>query len=237
MWALSARSISWGERPRDRKVPYEIRVEKIKQMVSVTDLLDRFGVPSGQHLRNGHRTFHCPFHDDSHPSLEVDQDDRTWTCWPCQLKRRDAICLVQMLLFPQELAQRPKDWFDNTLLHIESLFGLSADGAPTDIRAVAEMQALKRRRATVAHENRLNSRVEARSNTFRLALAKIVRKAWGDDLGKMSERIIALYGHLEYLLASGKVASGKGALDSEQYKDWRDTVDDWIETVRRRLSS
>jgi len=231
--ALSARSIKWGERSRDnKKVPYEIRVEKIKQTVPVTDLLDHFSVPSGQHLRNGHRTFHCPFHNDSHPSLEVDKDDRTWTCWPCQLKRRDAICLVQMMLFPQEPGQRPKDWFDKTLLHIEGIFGLSADGAPMDIRAAAEMQALKRRRAAVAHENRLDSRVESRSNTFRLALAKIVRKAWGDDLGKMAEMIVALYGHLEHLLASGK-----GFTDSEQYKDWRDTVDDWIETVRRRLSS
>src|SRR5262249_49109502 len=39
----------------------------------------------------------CPFHDDQNPSFQVDPDRRTWTCWPCGLKSRDAPELVMGL--------------------------------------------------------------------------------------------------------------------------------------------
>ncbi|MDX2037731.1 MAG: CHC2 zinc finger domain-containing protein [Isosphaeraceae bacterium] len=46
----------------------------------------------------------CPFHEDSSPSLEVDPDRQTWTCWPCNLRRRDAadfIMRIDNISFPK----------------------------------------------------------------------------------------------------------------------------------------
>ena len=45
----------------------------------------------------------CPFHDDSHPSFEVDLERRTWKCWPCNLGG-DAAELVKLkngVAFPE----------------------------------------------------------------------------------------------------------------------------------------
>ncbi len=36
--------------------------------------------------RQGRRLlWSCPFHDDSHPSFEIDPERKTWKCWPCNL--------------------------------------------------------------------------------------------------------------------------------------------------------
>src|SRR3954447_25489859 len=36
--------------------------------------------------RQGRRLlWRCPFHDDCHPSFEVDTQRGTWRCWPCDL--------------------------------------------------------------------------------------------------------------------------------------------------------
>lgn len=232
LWALSGKRISWGERKSEAKkkfVPYEVRKERIRQSVPVTDLLDRLGVQAGPKMKNGHPTYHCPFHDDTNPSMEVGEDNGTWTCWPCGLKMRDAITLVQMMLFPEEQSKRPSDWFDATLSRIEALFGLDDSDLGTGIRAAAELRALKDRQVVTASSNRLATRVSSRSNRFRLELAKVVRRAWG-DLGGKSQIVVALYGHLEYLLVAGRTVS-----DSDQYNEWRDDVSTWVNSVKRRI--
>ncbi len=59
------------------------------------------GPPAG---REGRRLLWlCPFHDDHHPSFQVDPDRRTWRCWSCGI-RGDAAELamkLQGLAFPE----------------------------------------------------------------------------------------------------------------------------------------
>ncbi len=48
-------------------------------------------------LRKGKRLlWTCPFHDDKHPSFQVDVERQTWRCWPCGIGG-DAIDLVKRL--------------------------------------------------------------------------------------------------------------------------------------------
>jgi len=229
--ALSkGRSIGWGEKkPKSAFVPYEIRIERVKADVSVSELLDRLGIIAGPRMKNGHPTYHCPFHEDSDPSLEVASDNRKWTCWPCQLKMRDAIDMVQMLFFPQEQAQRPKEWFGQTLDRIEQLFGIEQTAAG-GIRAIAELRTIRHRQVMQSRRNRLSTRISSRSNRFRLALAKIVLRSFGDHRVENATIVVALYGHLEHLLASGSSAA-----DSEKYNEWRDRVGAWLDNDRRKL--
>ncbi len=224
------RSIGWGEkRAKTSFVPYEIRIDRIKGEVPVSELLDRLGIIAGPRMKNGHPTYHCPFHDDSDPSLEMSSDNRKWTCWPCQLKMRDTIDLVQMLFFPQEQEKRPKEWFGQTLDRIEQLFGIEQTAAG-GIRATVELRTIRNRQVLQSQQNRLSTRISSRSNRFRLALAKIVRRSFGDCRSEKATIIAALYGHLEYLLASGHTAS-----DSDRYNEWRDNVGAWLDSVRRKL--
>jgi hypothetical protein len=204
------------------------RIERIKSNVPITELLDKLGIAQGPRMKNGHPTYHCPFHDDSNPSLEISSDNRAWTCWPCQLMLKDAIALVQMIFFPQEQGARPKEWFEQTVTKIENLFDI--ESSENNIRAAAELRMIKNRQVMLSRQNRLLGRVTSRSNRFRLMLSRIVRKTWGDQLGEKAPIIVALYGHLEHLLASGQRAS-----DSEQYKEWKDKVAVWIDNVQQRI--
>ena len=142
---------------------------------------------------------------------------------------RDAIALVQMLFFPQEQAQRPKEWFGKTLDRIEQLFDIEQSG-PVDIRAIAELREIKNRQVLSSQHHRLTARISSRSNRFRLALAKIVRRSFGDRRSEQAAIVVALYGRLEHLLAYGHSAS-----DSEKYNEWRDKVSVWIDSVRRKM--
>jgi len=231
---LSARSIGWGEKKKAKPGPagnYDVRRERVKQEVPITDLLEKLGVHSGAKMKNGHPTYHCPFHTDTNPSLEVAPDNRTWTCWPCDLKMRDAITLVQMLLFPEpEPSARTPGWFDKSLSHIEELFGLGDIDPKASLKVAVEIRAMRERQVVSSRQRRLATRITARSNRFRLALARIVRKSWGEQLSRRSREIVALYGHLEHLLAAGK-----GADDSDQYNEWRDRVSVWVDNVRSKI--
>jgi len=230
---LSGNTIGWGNntvgRGRRRSASYDLRRERIRCEVPVTELLNQFGIPAGQRMKNGHPVYLCPFHDDHSPSLEVSPDDRRWTCWPCNLKMRDTIELAQMILFPQE-AERPSSWFDRTLAHIEGLFGFGESEFGTDIRAAASAAAIRARQIDASRSNRLRGRVSNRSNRFRRALSKIVQKAWGSEMAGRAQVVTALYGRLEHLLASGRSAA-----DTEEYNEWRTSVSGWIDDVRDKL--
>ena len=57
--------------------------------------------------RQGRRLlWHCPFHDDRHPSFQVDPARGTWKCWPCNLGG-DAPALVLRLEGLAFRIQRP----------------------------------------------------------------------------------------------------------------------------------
>ena len=48
------------------------------------------------HERKGNRLlWPCPFHDDDHPSFQVDLDRKTWRCWTCAIGG-DAAELVKL---------------------------------------------------------------------------------------------------------------------------------------------
>ena len=228
------RPVRWGEsrqNPTGSGRNYNVRRERVKQDVPITELLHKLDIAAGPRMKNGHPTYHCPFHADTNPSLEVAADDRTWTCWPCGLKMRDAITLVQMLLFPESNpSDRSPGWFDKTLSHIEELFGLGDIDPKASLKVAAELRAMRERQIVSSRERRVATRAIARSNRFRLELARVVRKAWGDQMAQRSREIVALYGHLEYLLAAGRDVA-----DSDQYNDWRARVSTWVDNVRRKI--
>lgn len=62
----------------------------------ITDLARRLGLgePEG---RWGEPKVHCPFHDDSDPSLHLNPDDGLWFCFPCGFGG-DGIELVRRVL-------------------------------------------------------------------------------------------------------------------------------------------
>lgn len=220
------KKFTWGKR-----VANEARIQRIKQEIPITDLLAKLDAVPGGKMKNGHPTYHCPLHDDNDPSLCVSKDDRTWTCWPCDLKRRDAITLVQMMLFPGDDNGLPSGWFAKTLDYIEDLFGLVPNGsAGSDIRMAVEYQEYRNRHFSLTAQSRVARRVLGRSNRFRLNLRKIVRRAWGDDLVSHADHIVALYGHLDYLIASGQAVD-----DNDDYKEWHSKLDGWLEDVKQRM--
>ena len=70
-----------------------IDVEGIKAQVDLTSQIEKdLGPPSK--VRKHRVYWRCPFHDDHHPSLEVNQRQERWYCPPCQLSG-DIITWVQ----------------------------------------------------------------------------------------------------------------------------------------------
>lgn len=56
--------------------------EQVRQAIGIVDLLRGY-----IDLRPKGRIFvgHCPWHDDSHPSLQVNPDRQSWRCWVCDI--------------------------------------------------------------------------------------------------------------------------------------------------------
>ena len=86
--------------------------DRIKQAIDVVDLIG-----SELNLRRQGSMYvgHCPWHDDTRPSFQVNPNKQTWTCWPCDVRgdvfdfvmRREGVDFRQALEILAERAGIP----------------------------------------------------------------------------------------------------------------------------------
>jgi DNA primase len=57
--------------------------EQVRQAIDIVDLLGKYNLPLRRQGR-GYVT-HCPWHDDTRPSLQVNPERQSWKCWPCDI--------------------------------------------------------------------------------------------------------------------------------------------------------
>ena len=57
--------------------------EQVRQAIDIVDLLGKYNLQ----LRRQGRGYvaHCPWHDDTRPSLQVNPERQSWKCWPCDI--------------------------------------------------------------------------------------------------------------------------------------------------------
>ncbi len=70
----------WGTTVSGDRLDWKDIRDRIDLARVVTALLGPAAKRQGRRL-----LWPCPFHDDSHPSFEVDPERKTWKCWPCNL--------------------------------------------------------------------------------------------------------------------------------------------------------
>src|SRR5208283_872637 len=57
--------------------------EQVRQALDIVDLLGKYNLQLRRQGR-GYVT-HCPWHDDTRPSLQVNPERQSWKCWPCDI--------------------------------------------------------------------------------------------------------------------------------------------------------
>ena len=57
--------------------------EQVRQAIDIVDLLGKYNLQLRRQGR-GYVT-HCPWHDDTRPSLQVNPERQSWKCWPCDI--------------------------------------------------------------------------------------------------------------------------------------------------------
>ena len=57
--------------------------EQVRQAIDIVDLLSKYNLQLRRQGR-GYVT-HCPWHDDTRPSLQVNPERQSWKCWPCDI--------------------------------------------------------------------------------------------------------------------------------------------------------
>ena len=57
--------------------------EQVRQAIDIVDLLGKYNLQ----LRRQGRGYaaHCPWHDDTRPSLQINPERQSWKCWPCDI--------------------------------------------------------------------------------------------------------------------------------------------------------
>jgi len=71
---------------RETKVAFDSSFdakEQVRQAIDIVDLLGKYNLQLRRQGR-GYVT-HCPWHDDTRPSLQVNPERQTWKCWPCDI--------------------------------------------------------------------------------------------------------------------------------------------------------
>ena len=71
---------------RETKVAFDSSFdakEQVRQAIDIVDLLGKYNLQ----LRRQGRGYvaHCPWHDDTRPSLQVNPERQSWKCWPCDI--------------------------------------------------------------------------------------------------------------------------------------------------------
>jgi hypothetical protein len=88
---MSGYAARWKLSPSGERIVWSDIKDRIDLARVVEGMLGPPAKQSGRRL-----LWLCPFHDDGHPSLEVDPERKTWKCWPCNLGG-DAPALVMKL--------------------------------------------------------------------------------------------------------------------------------------------
>ncbi|MGA2254891.1 MAG: CHC2 zinc finger domain-containing protein, partial [Thermoguttaceae bacterium] len=57
--------------------------EQVRQAIDIVDLLGKYNLQLRRQGR-GYVT-HCPWHDDTRPSLQINPERQSWKCWPCDI--------------------------------------------------------------------------------------------------------------------------------------------------------
>ena len=71
---------------RETKVAFDSSFdakEQVRQAIDIVDLLGKYNLQLRRQGR-GYVT-HCPWHDDTRPSLQVNPERQSWKCWPCDI--------------------------------------------------------------------------------------------------------------------------------------------------------
>ena len=71
---------------RETKVAFDSSFdakEQVRQAIDIVDLLGKYNLQ----LRRQGRGYvaHCPWHDDTRPSLQINPERQSWKCWPCDI--------------------------------------------------------------------------------------------------------------------------------------------------------
>lgn len=108
------------------RVPVErVTWTEIKERISIESVaISLLGEPAAKQGRR--LLWHCPWHDDRHPSLSVDLDRMTWKCWPCGIGG-DAVALA---------IKSSGSTFPEAVRHVAELCGLGPSSVkmqPTNV--------------------------------------------------------------------------------------------------------
>ena len=102
-WTLWVLLWAWTELAVASLGDFDVK-EQVRQAVDIVDLVGQY-IP----LRRQGRMYVglCPWHDDTHPSLQVHPQRQTFRCWVCDIGGDVFSILMRMegLSFPEALAQ------------------------------------------------------------------------------------------------------------------------------------
>ena len=78
--------------------------EQVRQAIDIVDLLGKYNLQLRRQGR-GYVT-HCPWHDDTRPSLQINPERQSWKCWPCDIGGDIFSFVMKMegVSFPEALA-------------------------------------------------------------------------------------------------------------------------------------
>jgi len=114
--------------------------DRIKQ---ATDIVEWIGSDIQLRRQGAVYVGHCPWHDDSRPSFQVNPAKQTWVCWPCDIRgdvfdyvmRRESVDFREALIILAERAGIPLN------LHQKKIAKGSADDKQTLYKALAWAEA------------------------------------------------------------------------------------------------
>ena len=123
---------------RETKVAFDSSFddkEQVRQAIDIVDLLGKYNLQLRRQGR-GYVT-HCPWHDDTRPSLQVNPERQSWKCWPCDIGGDIFSFVMKMegVDFPEALAMLA-DRAGITLQKpsgCESAFGEQGPSAPSPL--------------------------------------------------------------------------------------------------------
>ena len=86
--------------------------DRVKQ---ATDIVDLIGSDLPLRRQGSIYVGHCPWHDDSRPSFQVNPAKQSWVCWPCSVRgdvfdfvmRRESVDFREALVILAERAGIP----------------------------------------------------------------------------------------------------------------------------------
>src|SRR5262249_11550932 len=117
---------------REPSMAQYVRFDEVKSKVGMRDVLERYGLmPGAAEKQTTHGVeirLHCPFHDDTTPSLSISADSGKFHCFGCNAKGGDILDFVA-IKEGMVAGDRTKKRRQAALL-IQEWFGLDSAAAP-----------------------------------------------------------------------------------------------------------